>query len=80
MRDASGALRVSGSRAGSYTIDQLFEEERGAPPNAAALRENVRCDPQACLLNAASGFAVAHVLDPAAMAEECRRSTIVVTR
>jgi competence protein ComEC len=79
VRDSSGALRVSGSRAGSYTIEQFFDEESGPPAAAAELREGVRCDPLACLLGARGGIAVAHVLDPAAFPEDCRRAAVIVT-
>jgi competence protein ComEC len=79
VRDASGALRVSGSRSGSYVVEQLFDEEADAAPSADALRQGVRCDASACRLVAADGRSVAHVLDPAAFPEDCRRADIVVT-
>lgn len=79
VRDQAGMLRVSGSRAGSYMIEQFFDEEPGPPPGAAELRKNVRCDELACLLTAVSGIAVAHVTDPAAFAEDCRRAEIIAT-
>jgi competence protein ComEC len=79
VRDSSGLLRVSGSRAGSYTIDQFFDEEGGPPATAAELRRGVRCDPLACLASVAGSAAVSHVLDPAAFAEDCRRATVIVT-
>jgi competence protein ComEC len=79
VRDAGGVLRVSGSRSGSYAIDQLFDKEATEPLAGAELRKGVRCDPAACLLSAARGVSVAHVLDPVAFAEDCRRADIVVT-
>ena len=51
VRDAGGVLRVSGARAGSYAVEQFFDEEAGPPAEAAALREGVRCDASACLLH-----------------------------
>ena len=80
VRDASGMLRVSGSRAGSYVVEQFFDEEPGPAPDGAALREGVRCD-AAGLPAGRRGAAltVAHVLDPAAFPEDCRRADIVVT-
>jgi competence protein ComEC len=79
VRDASGVLRVSGSRAGSYAVDQFFDKEAAAAPTGDELREGVRCDPAACLLGAAGGFLVSHVLDPVAFAEDCRRADVIVT-
>jgi competence protein ComEC len=79
VRDAGGTLRVSGSRAGTYIVGQFFEEETRDTPPGAALREGVRCDPLACLLNTADGRQVSHILDPAAFAEDCTRAAIVVT-
>lgn len=79
VRDAHDVLRVSGSRAGSYVVEQFFDEEAGPPPDAAALREGVRCDPLGCVLKGAGGIEVAHVLDPAAFPEDCRRPNVLVT-
>ncbi|MGH6923016.1 MAG: ComEC/Rec2 family competence protein [Propylenella sp.] len=79
VRDTSGVLRVSGSRAGSYTIDQFFDKEAVATPAGDELREGVRCDPSACMLGAAGGLFVSHVLDPVAFAEDCRRADVIVT-
>jgi competence protein ComEC len=79
LRDAEGVLRVSGSRAGSYTIEQLFDEEREPPPEGGDLRKSVNCDALACLLKGASGLVVAHVLDPGAFPEDCDRADAIVT-
>ncbi|HEX9904331.1 MAG TPA: ComEC/Rec2 family competence protein, partial [Propylenella sp.] len=79
VRDSTGVLRVSGSRTGSYTIDQFFDEEPGPPPeDGSALREGVGCDPLGCILKGANGLTVAHVLDPAAFPEDCRRADVIV--
>ena len=79
VRDAGGVLRVSGSRAGSYTIDQFFDKEASRAPTGAELRQGIGCDPAGCMLGAAGGLRVAHVLDPVAFAEDCRRAHIIVT-
>ena len=78
VRDASGTLRVSGSRAGSYAIDQFFDKEADAPPPGNALRQGVTCDALGCLVGG-DGYRVAHVRDAAAFPEDCRRADIVVT-
>lgn len=79
VRDRSGVLRVSGARAGSYIVEQFFDEEGGAPEDGAVLREGVNCDASACLLPDANGDAVSHVLEPAAFAEDCRHAVVVAT-
>jgi competence protein ComEC len=78
VRDASGLLRVSGGRAGSYTIEQLFDEEGGPPPASDDLRKGVECDALGCILPGA-GAVVAHVLDAGAFPEDCSRAEIVVS-
>jgi competence protein ComEC len=79
VRDAGGILRVSGARAGSYVVEQFFDEEPGPALEGQALREGVRCDDSACLLTGANAIAISHILDPAAFFEDCRRAEIVVT-
>jgi competence protein ComEC len=79
VRDASGVLRVSGSRADSFIVEQFFDEEPGPVPDADSLREGVRCDSVACLLTAVEGLRVSQVLDPAAFPEDCRRADIIAT-
>jgi competence protein ComEC len=79
VRDAAGQLRVSGARLNSYTVEQFFDEERGAPADAETLRAGVSCDSAACLLNGSRGRVVSHVRDPAAFSEDCVRASILVT-
>jgi competence protein ComEC len=80
VRDRSGTLRISGTRAGSYAVQQFFDEEGGPPADAAALREGTQCDAAACLLSGSQGDTVSHVLDPLAFSEDCARSAIIVTK
>ncbi len=79
VRDPGGVLRVSGARAGSYVVEQFFDEEGPPPEDGAALKAGVRCDKLACILGAKDGVEVSHVLDPAAFAEDCRRESVIVT-
>jgi competence protein ComEC len=79
VRDAEGVLRVSGSRDGSYTVEQFFDEEPGPPPAGAELREGVRCDALACVLAGVRDVEVSHVLDAGAFPEDCGRADVVVT-
>jgi competence protein ComEC len=79
VRDERGVLRVSGARAGSYIVEQFFDEEGGSPSDGAELREGVRCDASACLLSGAEGTLVSHVLDPMAFAEDCQHAAMIAT-
>ena len=79
VRDSSGFLRLSGSRAGSYTIEQFFDEEPGPALPAEELRRGLRCDRLACLLTGERGVEVSHVLDAAAFPEDCRRADVIVS-
>lgn len=79
VRDAGGVLRVSGARSGSFTVEQFFDKEPIDALTGAELRKGIRCDPLACLLGGKGGLQVAHVLDPVAFVEDCRRADIVVT-
>ncbi|MGQ7791901.1 ComEC/Rec2 family competence protein [Faunimonas sp. B44] len=78
VRDETGVLRVSGGRAGSFTVEQLFESEPGMP-SRAELRAGMACDEAACLLRGAGGRLVSHVRDAVAFAEDCRRAAVVLT-
>jgi len=78
VRDAGGALRVSGGRAGAYVLSQWFERE-GAAPDGRAMREGVACDPLGCVFTGRDGLRVAHVRRVEAFPEDCRRAHLVVS-
>jgi len=78
VRDGGGRLRISGGRAGSYTVEQFLAEEGGAP-EGGDISAGVRCDRTACLLSGGSGLRISHVRDAAAFPEDCRRADIVLT-
>jgi competence protein ComEC len=78
VRDLTGVLRVSGSRAGSYTVEQMLENEPNPVPDVEALRTGVACDPAGCILRSGESIVVAHVHRPEAFAEDCLRAEIIV--
>ena len=80
VRDAGGVLRVAGARAGSYAVEQFFDEEAEPLAETAALREGVRCDESACLLHGRNGEIISHVGEPLAFSEDCRVSAVIATR
>ena len=50
VRDSGGTLRIAGSRAGSFIVDQWLEAEGPQAPNPSAIRDGVACDRNArCL-------------------------------
>jgi competence protein ComEC len=79
VRDESGSLRISGSRAGSYVAEQFVAEAGGRGSSSGTLRTGVRCDRDACLLAGVEGMTVSHVMRPAAFLEDCRHAGLIVT-
>jgi competence protein ComEC len=79
VRDAAGTLRISGSRTGSFVVDQWLESEGPRAPDPSAIREGVACDRLGCMLTTRGGLKVAHIRAPAAFIEDCRRADIVLT-
>ncbi|HSG95580.1 MAG TPA: ComEC/Rec2 family competence protein, partial [Afifellaceae bacterium] len=79
VRDAAGTLRIAGSRAGSFIIDQWLEAEGPRAPDVSAIGDGVTCGLLGCILKTAGGLTVAHIRRPAAFVEDCRRADIVVT-
>jgi competence protein ComEC len=79
VRDAGGTLRIAGSRAGSFIVDQWREAEGPRAPDPQAIRDGVACDRLGCILMTKGGLVVAHIRNPAAFIEDCRRADIVLT-
>ena len=79
VRDAGGTLRIAGSRTGSFIIGQWLESEGPRAPDPAAIRDGVACGRLGCILKTKGGLMVAHIRDPAAFIEDCRRADIVLT-
>jgi competence protein ComEC len=76
VRGDDGRLRASGSKSGSYVLDQVFEKEREAADGE--IRDGVMCDDLGCILPGRGGVTVAHVRDQAALLEDCERAAIIV--
>ena len=79
VRDSGGTLRIAGSRAGSFIVDQWLEAEGPQAPDPSAIRDGVACDRHGCILKTRGGLMVAHIRHPAAFIEDCRRADIVLT-
>ena len=79
VRDTGGTLRIADSRAGSFIVDQWLEAEGPRAPDPSAIRDGVTCGRLGCILKTKSGLMVAHIRDPAAFIEDCRRADIVLT-
>jgi competence protein ComEC len=79
IRMASGRLALVG-RPGAFVIEQWLRADGDARrPDDAAVRAGPACDRQGCIATLASGRTVAFSRDPAAIAEDCERATLVIT-
>jgi competence protein ComEC len=79
VRNADGALRVSGSRPSQFVLEQWFRREGRDVPEKAVLKAGIDCDRSACLAELPDGGTLAHIRRLDAFAEECKRSAIIVT-
>jgi competence protein ComEC len=80
LRGASGQLTLVG-RPSDFVAEQWLRAD-GDHRNAddASLRHEARCDGAGCVVVAGDGRRIAFVLDYAALEEDCRRATVIVTR
>jgi competence protein ComEC len=83
VRDAEGALLLSSKRAEKFTAGIWLRRNGGGAPQpwpesgAASADGRLACDALGCVLHA-EGHVVALVQDGRALAEDCRRATLVV--
>ncbi|MGD9868270.1 MAG: ComEC/Rec2 family competence protein [Hyphomicrobiales bacterium] len=78
IRTQGGSFAFTGTNRSSYDLEQwLLTDGDGRPVTEALKAEGFTCDEHACLANV-KGKTVAIVRHPAALAEECARSDIVV--
>ncbi|HSM41903.1 MAG TPA: hypothetical protein VK862_14215, partial [Afifellaceae bacterium] len=80
VRDGSGILRISARRPSDFVLDQWFEREGEHVPDRDSLATGIVCDRSACLAQLKDGAGwLAHIRQPEAFAEECRKAYIIVT-
>jgi competence protein ComEC len=77
MRSDSDALVRSGRNPSDFVAQQWLAA-LGAPA-AAAMPPSTRCDPNGCVFDLPNGASLAHTLEPAGFADDCRRADILVT-
>lgn len=79
VRGFDGRLQIVGAKANGFGASQwLLADADGRDPRAAS--GAARCDRQGCVAELPDGRAVALVFDRAALAEDCARAAVVVTR
>lgn len=79
VRGFDGRLQIVGAKANGFGATQwLLADADGRDPRAAS--GGARCDRQGCVAELPDGRAVALVFDRAALAEDCGRAQVVVTR
>jgi competence protein ComEC len=76
VRGDDGRLRASGSKSGSYVLEQVFEKEGEGVDGD--IRSGVACDDLGCMLPGRAGMMVAHVRRQAALLEDCGLAAIIV--
>jgi competence protein ComEC len=81
VRGFSGRLEVLNGKGNDFAVSQwLLGDADSRKPGAADLKGEGRCDPSGCVTRMIDGRTVSLVLAPSALAEDCQRADIVVTR
>ena len=81
VRGADGRLSVLNARANPFGVQQWLTAAADArEPGDATLAGDGRCDKNGCVTRLPDGRAIALVLEPQALAEDCSRAFVVVTR
>jgi competence protein ComEC len=81
VRGFSGKLEVLNGKGNEFAVSQwLLADADARKPNAADLRGASQCDPSGCITHWMDGRVIAFVTEPQALAEDCARADVVVTR
>ncbi len=81
VRGLSGRFEVLNGRGNDFAVSQwLLGDADRRKPGAPELKGESRCDPSGCVTRLVDGRTIALVLTPAALAEDCLRADILVTR
>jgi competence protein ComEC len=81
VRGVDGALQIVGAKANGFGASQwLLADADGRDPRHPDTMGGARCDRQGCVVELKDGRAVALVIERAALAEDCARAAVVVTR
>ncbi|MDB5641053.1 MAG: competence protein ComEC [Hyphomicrobiales bacterium] len=81
VRGFSGRFAVLNGKGNDFAVSQwLLGDADSRKPGAPELAGEGRCDASGCVTRLIDGRTVALVLTPAALAEDCQRADIVVTR
>jgi competence protein ComEC len=79
LRSADGRLSVHHSGGDTFGIREwLAADADGRDAKDRSLGQGIACDPSGCIGKLADGAMVAHVLEPEAFEEDCRRAVLVI--
>lgn len=81
VRGVDGALQIVGAKSNGFGASQwLLADADGRDPRHPETMGGARCDKLGCVVELKDGRAVALVAERAALAEDCARAAVVVTR
>ena len=81
VRGLSGRFEILNGKGNDFAVSQwLLGDADPRKPGTPDLAGASRCDPAGCVTRLVDGRTVALVLQPAALAEDCARADILVTR
>lgn len=78
QEDGIGRLDRSITRGSGFSLE-MWQQRLALEPQSTPPASDWTCDPLGCVLHLPDGKMVSHVLDVAALAEECRLADIVIT-
>lgn len=81
LRGFDAKLSVANGRGNDFAVSQwLLADGDKRKPNDPSLSANIGCDPSGCIGTLMDGRIIALVFEPKALAEDCTRADILITR
>jgi competence protein ComEC len=81
VRGLSGKFEVLNGKGNDFAVSQwLLADADSRKPNAPDLKGASQCDPSGCITHWIDGRVIAFITEPQALAEDCARADVVITR
>jgi competence protein ComEC len=81
VRGFSGKFEVLNGKGNDFAVSQwLLADADSRKPNAADINGASQCDPFGCITQWTDGRVIAFITEPQALAEDCARADVVITR
>jgi competence protein ComEC len=81
VRGFSGKFEVLNGKGNDFAVSQwLLADADSRKPNAPDIKGASQCDPSGCITHWQDGRVIALITEPQALAEDCLRADIVITR